>query len=249
MSHSIKTKVCCLSLFATLLFSCTFGYSQVNIPAKQETILTFAHDFLQVFYPELFDKEHRITLAVTTPGNDAWLELGGVFFTVTSANVSPVNKLISPDPETTDHVILGGSFWLPPIEYGRVRELHAYSDAVHQRQREQLHDLVASHPEWSNTQIANALKQAGARFGPDDKEAFVKSLPLNKAERFLGKIKITSVEFDYPRRDQNGRFTLINLSWIVQAEAELPDGTHPTYTIVFEPFEGKLTDLGQSLDR
>ena len=112
--------------------------------------------------------------------------------------MSPVNKLISSDPQTTDHVILGASFWLPPIEYGRVHEFHAYSDAVHQQQRDLLHHLVASHAEWSNTQIANALKQAGARFGPDDKEAFVKSLPLNKVERFLGKIKITSVEFDYP---------------------------------------------------
>jgi len=39
------------------------------------------------------------------------------------------------------------------------------------------------------------------------------------------------------------------LSWIVKAEAKLPDGTLPTYTLFFEPFEGKLTDLGQSLDR
>jgi hypothetical protein len=127
--------------------------------------------------------------------------------------------------------------------------MHANSDAVHEQQREALHHLVASHPDWSNAQIANALKQAGAQFGPEDKEAFVNSLPLNKAERFLGKIKITSVQFEYPARDQNGQFTTLGLSWVVQAAAELPDGTHPAYTLVFEPFEGKLTDLGQSLAR
>jgi hypothetical protein len=179
MSHSIKTKVCYLSLFVTLLLSSTFAYSQSSIPVKQETILTLAHDFLQVFYPELFDKDHRVTLAVTTPGNDTWLELAGVFFTVTPANVSPVNKLISPDPQTTDHVILGGSFCLPPIEYGRVHEFHAYSDAVHQQQREQLHHLVASHPELVEHSNCERLKAGRARFGPDDKEAFFKSLPLN----------------------------------------------------------------------
>jgi hypothetical protein len=224
--------------------------AQQNPPVSQVTILTFAHDLLQVFYPELFDKKHRVTLCVTAPGDDAWLELAGVYFTVTQADVNPLQKLIDSHPQTTDHVILGGSIWLPLIEYGRVQTLVAHSDAVHEQQLEDVRQMVASHSEWSDTQISNALKQAGARFGPTEKEAFVNSLPLNRAERFFGrKIKITSVEFRYPSRDPDGRFKASGLDWVVNADAELPDGTRPSYFLVFEPFEGKLTFLQQHLIR
>lgn len=183
------------------------------------------------------------------PGDDTWIELSGVYFTVTSANVYPLYKLISPDPVMTDPIILGGSIWLPPMEYGRVQELHAYSEAVHQEQLDDVRRLVATHSDWTEVQMASALKQAGARYAPQDKEAFVSSLPLNKTERFLGILRITSIEFSYPSRDPNGHYTSPGLHWIVRAEGTPPDGTHPRYYFTFEPFEGKLTDLGQSLDR
>jgi hypothetical protein len=214
-----------------------------------KTILTFAHDVLQVFYPELLDKNHRLTLCITAPGDDTWLEMGGVYFTVTPERVVPVEKLISSRPQTTDHVVLGGYIWLPPRELGRVQELRANSDGVHEHELEDVRRLVGSHSEWSDAQIGNALKQAGARFGPDDKEAFVDSLPLNKAERFLGKLKIASVEFTYPKRQPSGRMPVPALIWTVQADAVLPDGTHPQYSFDFEPFGGKLIALVQSFDR
>ncbi len=196
MSHYIK---CILSFLFVILFLVTVpAYPQGTIPVKQETILTFAHDFLQVFYPELFDKNHRISLCVTTPGDDQWIELAGVYFAATPANLNPLEGLISSHPQTPVHVLLGGSIWLPPKQYGRVQELHAYSEVVHQQQLDDVRRLVASHSDWTETQIANALKQAGARFGPNDQETFVSSLPLHKAERFLGTLKITSVKFAYP---------------------------------------------------
>jgi hypothetical protein len=249
MSKLIRNAFGCSLICIFLLSVAASTFSQRKIPVNQETILTFAHDLVQVFYPELLDNKHRLSLCVTTPGDASWLELGGVYFTVTPAEVYPLRKLISSHPQTTDHVVLGGSIWLPPMEYGRVQEMHAYSDAVHEQQVEDLRQLVESHPDWSNAQAVNALKQAGARFGPDDKEAFVNSLPLDKAERFLGKLKITLVEFNYPDRDRTGHFAAPALDWTVQAEAELPDGTHPRYGLRFEPFEGKLTSLVQSLGR
>jgi hypothetical protein len=249
MSKFIRLFLSSFALAAGMLSLTTPLLSQTSIPVKQETILTYTHDFLQTFYPGLFDKNYRVSLCVTAPGNDPWIELGGVYFTVTRANVNPLRKLISSQPQPTDHAVLAGNIWLPLREYGRVQEVHANSDAVHEQQLEDLRRLTGANPEWSGTQIASALRQAGARFGPNDQEAFVSSLPLIKAERFLGKLKITSVEFQFPRRTESGSIPASALKWVVRADAELPDGTHPQYVFTFEPFEGKLTDLSQSLHR
>jgi len=248
MSHFIKM-VPRTILLTALLLTGTSAFPQTNIPVKQETILTFAHDLLQVFYPEVLDKNHRLSLCIVAPGDFPWIEIGGVYFTVTTAKVNPLEEVISSHPVMTAPIILGGSMWLPPKEYGRVQELQANSDAVHEQQLQDLRHLVASHADWSEAQIANAVKQAGARYAPDEQEVFVNSLPLNKAEKFLGVLSVTSVKFRYPMRDPNGHFRAAGLEWEVSAKGTLPDGSHPSYFFTFEPFEGKLTSLRQSLDR
>jgi hypothetical protein len=225
----------------TLLLSPLAAWStflQQSIPLNQETVLTFVHDFLQVFYPELFDKDHRVTLCVTTPGDDSWRELAGVYFTITPREVNPLVT-----PEGSHHILLKGRIWLPLRQYGRVQELNASSEAVHEQKLSAIRQTVELHPEWSDAQAVNALKQAGARFGPADKEAFVNSLPFNKTERFLGQLKISSVEFNHLGGNHTGHFAANTLDWTVRAETQLPDGTSASYFFTFEPFEGKLTYL------
>lgn len=117
-----------------------------------------------------------------------------------------------------------------------MQELRAYSEAVHEQQLEKLRQMMESHPEWSTVQIAGAVKEAGAHFAPDEKDAFANSLPFNKTERFLGRLKISSIEFKYPNHEQKGHFAAGTLTWTVRADAELPDGSHPQYVFEFEPF-------------
>ena len=117
---------------------------------------------------------------------------------------------------------------------------------IHEQQLDDLRRLVSAHPEWNKVQISSALRQAGAHYGPDNQEAFLHSLPLDKVERFLGKLTINSVEFRLARPESGtGAIASPELKWIVRADAELPNGAHPAYVLTFEPFEGKLTDLDQ----
>ena len=60
--------------------------AQRNLPITQETVLTFVHDFLQVFYPELITKGHRLKLSVLHPADDSWQVISGVYFTVLPAH-------------------------------------------------------------------------------------------------------------------------------------------------------------------
>jgi hypothetical protein len=88
-------------------------------------------------------------------------------------------------------------------------------------------------------QEVQALKNAGASFGPAEKEAFVNSLHLERAEQALGRLKVLSVDFVLPD-EHIGNFAAGAFQWAVHAEAQLPDGTICKYALGFEPFKGKL---------
>lgn len=225
--------------------------AQRNPPASQETVLTFVHDFLQVFYPELLSKGHRLELSVVHPAEDSWRENAGVYFTVTPDKPpnygfrGPLNgEPIPEDRPDPDSVLLSGDVWLPPIEHGsRIQQVDTSPEGANERKLTTLRELVQSHPEWSDDQVVRALKDAGARFGPDEKQAFVDSLPLVNAERFLGTLKVTSVEFRHLQDGRNGSFAASALDWTVRANAHFSDGTEAEYVFGFEPFEGKLIFL------
>ena len=129
--------------------------------------------------------------------------------------------------------------WVPfPQQHGRIAEVVALHGA-HTEKMESLKWLVQTNPHWTKEQVVAALKQAGARFGPNDEKEFLTSLPLARAERFLGRLKIISV--DPPSiPDERGKDVSAWLNWRVEAEATFPDGTKSIYNLTFEPFEGKL---------
>ena len=80
MSQSIKSVLISFSFLTIMLFALVPLFPQTSIPVKQETILTFAHDLLQVFYPELLNKDHRLSLCIVAPGDFPWVEIGGGYF-------------------------------------------------------------------------------------------------------------------------------------------------------------------------
>lgn len=237
MSGSTNIRLFATAALALVVLVGSKAFSQAPPPGSQETVLTFVHDFLQVFYPEALGKGNQLILCVSHPADASWREISGVYFKVTPSSTEEPNPLTDPNP-TPNH--LGGFFWLRPQQLGRIQQFAASFDAVHAKDLKAVRDLVESHPEWAETAAIRALKQAGARYGPAEKEEFVNSLHLEKAERFLGRLKLKSVEFNGLSPIHTGNFAAGSLDWVVQAEAELPDGTHVDYGFTFEPFGGKL---------
>ncbi len=213
-------------------------FSQENPPVKQATVLTFVHDFLEVFYPELVKKGNTLTLAVHHPAEVSWNEISGVYFTVKPERPpdygvvrygpnGPISKT-RPDPES---VLLDGTVWLPPLKHGsRIQEVQASNEGA--MKLDALRHLVELRHDWSDDQSVDTLIKQGARFGPAQKNAFISTLPLAKSQRFLGRLKIVSVEFQH-------------LDWTVRADALFLDGTKAKYIFEFEPYEGKLISLNR----
>jgi len=241
-----------------MLLLCIIGmpsaFPQQNPPLSQETVLTFVHDFLQVFYPDLISKGHMLKLSVYHPADSSWREIAGVYFTVNPER-PPDYGLVrfgpnGPIPETRpdpESVLLDGSIWLPPLKNGS-RILQVQATTMGEKKLDALRKLVKSHPEWSGEQAVSVLMGDGARFGPEEKKAFISTLPLDKMERFLGRIKITSVDFRYPPKGRDEHTPVLDLCWDVDADVLFSDGTSAKYVFTFEPYGGKLTYLWRELD-
>jgi hypothetical protein len=253
MPGTIAAKLVCgfrVSILLTALGIPT-AFAQQDPAVSQETVLTYVHDFLQVFYPELLSKEHTLKLCVNHPADDSWREITGVYFTVTHERAPdygvprfsngqriPEDR---PDPNT---ILLAGSIWLPLLEHrNRIQEMHTSAEGAVNLKFANFRSLVQSHPEWTDAEAVIELKKEGARFGPNDKEAFVQALPMRAADRFLGSLKIMSVEFKHLADNSDGNFALTAFDWAVRCEAKSADGTTVVYVFGFEPFEGKLTSL------
>jgi hypothetical protein len=105
--------------------------------------------------------------------------------------------------------------------------------------------LTGSGKSYSGAELIAAFKKGGGKYGPDDKEAFVKNLPIAKLEPYLGKLKVISVEFapfsEADRSDFNDQ-----MDWEVKAVVTRHDGTSATYRIRFEQYKGNLVAFGDT---
>lgn len=105
---------------------------------------------------------------------------------------------------------------------------------------DKLKEDLDKHPEWPDARVVEALKGAGAKFGPDDKAELLRALPLKELEPCTGRLEIGSAEFRV-RFPVEGEQPKANLTWRVVAKAYSPDGRYETDCIMlFEPFEGAL---------
>jgi hypothetical protein len=102
-------------------------------------------------------------------------------------------------------------------------------------------ELVYAHPEMTDDEVTAALKKADVKYGPNDKEAFIRDLPIASLERFLGELKITSVGFEPLSKDRDNVETWPQ--WKVEATAKQSNGTEVRYWMLFHRYRGSLTEL------
>ena len=131
--------------------------------------------------------------------------------------------------------------------FGTLQQLFIHSDSLTSGQKhEALRTLANSHPEWTNAQAIQALTEAGAEYGPWNKDAFLKSLPVKGIGDALGgQLAIESADFDSLSATREGDFA--SFHWAVVFRIQEPSDKTVQYKAIFEPFGGRLTWLGKSL--
>ena len=217
-----------------------------QVSNNQDTTLTNAHDFLRELYPDLSERDGFLVFSTLLSFDDSWRRLYKIEFNVmryhplSERMLNPPNDAKTgeryPPPENTllkGSILFDGKGWLHTFD--------AVGDVVHTKEVEVFVELVDSHQDWSDKDARQALKKAGARYGPEERAEFIKTIQLEKFEHFMGKLELKSVESKpLPENHSSGNTALGSYEWIVTVDRILPNGKRFPYLLYFEPFEGRL---------
>ncbi len=121
--------------------------------------------------------------------------------------------------------------WTGPAKFP-IRHFDARGKFVDEQQNGFLAEM--SHPEWKEPEKLDALRKAGAKFGSENKEAFLKSVPADvDSHQFSGcrlNLGIATFGADY--------------GWVIQGTHRWRKKDDPCHAN-FEPFEGKLVGIDE----
>jgi hypothetical protein len=195
-------------------------------------------ELLRASYPENFGQGLYLEVCAYDALDSSWEGPSEVRFRVTQA--PPFSKSGTPEScldtnERNPNRVFGSvhSDSLGRIDRFSLEE----SDLSNLKMGVEFNQLVQSHPEWTEVDVARVLKEKGAHFGPNDRQQLLQNIHLENYESVLGTLTIQSVSFGILPEGRNAE-TGVTTDWTVTAfSAAVPDRK---YVFWFEPFTGRL---------
>jgi hypothetical protein len=143
-----------------------------------------AQRFVQTLYPETKGKGYTVLFSVGGTYDTAWNYLPRLEVTVLETNFTPsVDLLLGEkgqkyeplDPKLVAYFDFDKDSRIEGVTIGD-------NSTVNDIRNQKISQLVNTHRTWSDARVVRALKKAGAKYGPEDKESFLASLPLKDLE-------------------------------------------------------------------
>ena len=242
------------TVIAVLASSATpWGAAQESVRCANPTYE--AQKFLQALYPETKEKGYTVLYSVGGTYDPAWTYLPRLEVNLLETNYTPSAQLLMGKEARKYeplYPILTVYFYFD--KDGRIEEVSiAGNSLANDAKNTRVLQILESRRDWSVRQIIRVLKEAGARYGPEDKVRFLASLPIKELEPFLGNLTVKSVDFHSRHEESGSAVTTVDttsvtgVEWIVQIEASSADGKTQSYILGFEPFAGKLKSLRRRL--
>jgi hypothetical protein len=125
----------------------------------------------------------------------------------------------------------------------RIDHIFSSGSFLNGEKQEALIKLVDEHPDWDEAKMTDALIDAGAKFGPNQKQALVAQLPTKRLEPLIGRIEVQSVQFQFRQNNEPPRYA--SLAWTIHFRATTA-GKSNDYFISMEPFGGKVVMFGRA---
>jgi hypothetical protein len=124
----------------------------------------------------------------------------------------------------------------------RISVFWAYGELITAK-LDRLKEQIKQNPTWTEEEMVEALKQSHPKFGPDQREAFLKQVPLQLIRDFSGcKLDLTRARFRAFRLGSPPDEPVIYIYWEIEGTYKRHRDS-ATCSAHFEPFDGKLTAL------
>lgn len=202
--------------------------------------IAFMGSFIREMFPEMRQKELEVQVSTrmynghgtsyfeVSMGKPKGCCMGGVI-----GSIFPHDKFekSSPPPPIKEPPRFGGAF---QFRNNHLWQFTGSISSVHDHTA-QVYALAEKNTQWSDQKLIDTLRQAGAKFGPWNRQGFLEQIRHQPLERFLGHFTIRQVRFELLSHQQNAP-NLIQLYWSVEASS--PTGRR--YSLLYEPFEGEL---------
>ena len=230
----------------TILIASVVVCLALTLPAKcEEHCANFygvAIRFMRAFYPELTRKSVTVDSLASLPF-DVDGPPGAFSISVSESHpTEPIRTSPSPNPSSADRVgHLSGRFQFDGRDH-KIFSIFFSGSLANDEKQEALAKLVDAHPEWSDAQMTDALLQAGAKFGPNQKDALLARLPIKELEPILGKIEMGPAYFRFRGNTEPPFYAVMN--WSVRFRTT-EDGRIDEFTLALEPFNGKVVSFGR----
>ena len=239
--HRIKTR---LIIYVAVTFLCcpwAIAQSGSSKPHFKE-----ARKIVAALYPELSGKHLNLTYSFSA-SLDSNEEPSINQFDVLVSRFPPgqkvqiagyLNGAVSDSKPKDVQMFIG--LWFD--NSGQLERFTAQGDPLSDNENKAARGLVDAHSDWTDDQISDQLRVAGAKFVPSAKQDLMKEIPIDGLSSIFGKSKVVSAQFEF--RDAQTANNAATLVWRVELEAEPERGGVPKhYLMILEPFGGKITYL------
>lgn len=103
---------------------------------------------------------------------------------------------------------------------------------------------IAGHPEWTRQDWAEAVRRVKPRFGPEQRLAFLDSIPVATITEFTGcRLDRETALFAVDRLEAKPDAARVEIQWAVRGKRQNPQGFPNGCRATFEPFDGKLLSV------
>jgi hypothetical protein len=208
-----------------------------------KSAIVTAQMFLRSAFPEISSKGYMCEINLSAPLDREWISTPEFSLEIFDSSAFPEKRLknhIGKKTEFRKLQLLNALFGFAPG--GRIESLYVHSsELTSDVKMEGFRKLVNAHPEWSNSQVNEGLKKAGAGFGPADRVLLVHNLPNDALELLVGKFKIESVEFRYRNNQPSG--PIAEIYWEMVVSEQQPSANPSRWSINLEPFQGRITSI------
>ena len=118
------------------------------------------------------------------------------------------------------------------------RPVNFTSDAGHEQMR-RVQEALDPHPDWSDAQELEEARRLGLHYGPKDKDAVLRLIPLRGLSQFFGPLKIKKAEFSMNAGGKCSGCSFAYPTWDITLSGASAHGI----SIMVEPFFGRITSL------